>query len=51
MASRARLRDAETRSRWHGELWGSIRPFLHSEADFRAAAAFMAHMTRAYMRD
>lgn len=50
-ASLARLRNAEARGRFEKELWAAIRPFVQSEADFRAAAAFMAHMTRAHARD
>ena len=51
MARRAMLRDAEVRGRFEKELWAAIRPFVSSPDDFRAAATFMAHMTRAHARD
>ena len=51
MAGRARLVAASERSRYDRELWAAIRPFVRSESDFRAAATFMAHMTREHARD
>jgi hypothetical protein len=46
MRSRARFVAAMERSHWERELWQSIRPFLRSAEDHRAAAGFMAAMLR-----
>ena len=45
---RARQREvaAMQRHEWEQELWSSIRPFLRTVDDYRAAAGFMAAMLR-----
>ena len=54
-AERSRRRDvldtALARGRWERNLWRAIAPFVHSADDYRAAAIFMAHMTREHARD
>ena len=51
-ASRQReVSTATARAKWERHLWEAIRPFIRTEADFRAAAGFMAHMTRERSRD
>lgn len=46
MRDRARFVAAMERAEWEHELWDSIRPFIRSPDDYRAAAGFMAAMLR-----
>lgn len=49
--ARTRFQSAMRHAEWEHELWAAIRPFLHSPAEHRAAAAFMAAMLRERARD